>query len=92
MAGGELSLYVRALASSWLPARKLVAKALEHRYEIHPSGQIIVLDRNCPWKEHVLDSDLPILYVLYPDSNGWRVQCVPTRPEAFENRKGLPES
>ena len=34
-----------------------------------------------------------IKYVLFPDSSGkWRVQCVPVRPESFENRLSLPEA
>ncbi|CAO3595006.1 unnamed protein product [Absidia cylindrospora] len=101
MAGSELSQYIEKLVSSWLPARSLVVEALEHRQEVHASGQIIALKRSCPWKEHLMDLEKeqgltsPILYVLYPESapNGnWRIQCVPTRPEGFENRKSLPET
>ncbi|KAI8344651.1 metal-dependent protein hydrolase, partial [Chlamydoabsidia padenii] len=102
MAGGELSRYIQTLVSSWLPARSLVVQALECRHQVHPSGRVIALEQSCPWKEHLLDlekeqglSTPSILYVLYPESsvNGnWRIQCVPTRPEGFENRKGLPES
>ena len=53
-----------------------------------------------PWKEHLfeleaenkLSGESSILYVIYTDQNGmWRIQCVPVRPNSFENRLGLPE-
>lgn len=103
MAGSELAEYIQRMASDWLPARSIVVEALEKRDQVHPSGQVIALERPCPWKEHLtelekergLDSeDKRILYVLYPESSpegNWRIQCVPTRPEGFENRKSLPE-
>ena len=37
-------------------------------------------------------SSSSILYVIYTDQSGmWRIQCVPVRPDSFENRLGLPE-
>ncbi|KAI9022907.1 metal-dependent protein hydrolase [Phycomyces nitens] len=103
LAGEELASYIKNLIASWLPARTLVVDALEHRNEVHLSGRVIALERSCPWKEHLMDlekergltGDKSILYVLYPESipeGNWRIQCVPTRPEGFENRKSLPES
>ncbi|KAF7728068.1 hypothetical protein EC973_006705 [Apophysomyces ossiformis] len=104
LAGGELAGYVSSLKNAWLPARALVVDALERRYDIHQSGRVIALERSCPWKEHLMDlekqqqlddDEKKILYVLYPESSpegNWRIQCVPTRPEGFENRKSLPES
>ncbi|SAM03767.1 hypothetical protein [Absidia glauca] len=96
---GELAQYIHTLVSSWLPARTLVVEALARRHQVHPSGRVIALDRNCPWKEHLMELEnehnTSILYVLYPESSSsgnWRIQCVPTRPEGFENRKGLPEA
>ncbi|KAI9482681.1 MAG: metal-dependent protein hydrolase [Benjaminiella poitrasii] len=104
MAGSELMDYVRNLKDAWLPARSLVIDALDKATEIHPSGRVIALECSCPWKEHLLDlerernltDDKSILYVLYPESaaenSNWRIQCVPLRPEGFENRKSLPEA
>ncbi|CDS10918.1 hypothetical protein LRAMOSA11404 [Lichtheimia ramosa] len=105
MAGSELAEYVQSMASTWLPARALVVDALDKREQVHPSGRVIALERSCPWKEHLLSleqergltrDDKRILYVLYPEStapeSNWRIQCVPVRPEGFENRKSLPES
>lgn len=102
MAGSELADYVKGLAGAWLPARSLVVDALEKRDQVHPSGRVIALEQACPWKDHLmelekergLEGDKSILYVLYPESSpegNWRIQCVPTRSEGFENRKSLPE-
>lgn len=104
MAGAELADYVVGLQVAWLPARSLVVDALDKATDIHPSGRVIALESSCPWKEHLLDlekerhldtADKNILYVLYPESSpegNWRIQCVPVRPEGFENRKSLPEA
>ncbi|KAI8642725.1 metal-dependent protein hydrolase [Parasitella parasitica] len=103
MAGAELADYVKGLQESWLPARSLVVDALDKATDVHQSGRIIALERSCPWKEHLLElekerglvDDKSILYVLYPESSpegNWRIQCVPLRPEGFENRKSLPEA
>ena len=40
---------------NWLPARDIVVQAMAKRFEVDPSGQILVLDRSCPWTEHLFD-------------------------------------
>ncbi|CAH3197508.1 unnamed protein product, partial [Porites evermanni] len=84
---------------SWLPARGLVKGALCKRQEVDPSGEIIEFEEGgFPWKEHLfeLEKDLniegEIKFVIYTDQNHkWRVQCVPVRPDSFENRLSLLE-
>ena len=56
----------------WWPAREIVAKALENRFEVHSSGKIIQLDNGgCPFKEHLYELEEEqgisgeILYVLF---------------------------
>ncbi|ETW87238.1 hypothetical protein HETIRDRAFT_59247 [Heterobasidion irregulare TC 32-1] len=95
---GRLDYYGKA----WLPARDLVAAALNKRNEVDASGRIILFEAFAPWKEHLfeLESELGItretqpFYVLYPDETGgnWRIQAVPVSPESFESRKALPEA
>ncbi|XP_077185097.1 MYG1 exonuclease [Paroedura picta] len=83
----------------WLPARALVEKAIQQRFEVDPSGEILLLDQGgCPWKEHLfnLEEDLgvkkPLKFVLYTDLSGkWRVQCVPVGLHTFQNRLSLLE-
>ncbi|XP_042467314.1 MYG1 protein-like [Zingiber officinale] len=98
LAGGEFLDSVRFHARSWLPARSIVAECLATRGNADPSGEIMVLDRFCPWKLHLfeLEEDLKIVplvkYVLYQDerSGSWRVQAVSVSPDRFESRKPLP--
>ncbi|XP_077430517.1 MYG1 exonuclease isoform X2 [Vanacampus margaritifer] len=85
--------------SSWLPARQVVAEAVNERYKVDPSGQVMEFSQGgCPWKEHLfalekeLQVETPIKYVLYCDQNGqWRVQCVPAGLNTFQSRLPLLE-
>ncbi|CAA0843240.1 Metal-dependent protein hydrolase [Striga hermonthica] len=98
LAGGEFLDNVRSHARSWLPARSIVIECLETRLDVDPSGEIMVLNKFCPWKLHLfeLEEELkinpPIKYVIYQDerSKSWRVQAVAIAPDRFESRKSLP--
>ncbi|XAR70123.1 hypothetical protein NMG60_11026885 [Bertholletia excelsa] len=98
LAGNEFLESVRFHAKSWLPARSIVMECIEARKDIEPSGEIMVLNRFCPWKLHLFELeeemkiDPPIKYVLYQDdrSKHWRVQAVAISPDRFESRKPLP--
>ncbi|WVR06402.1 hypothetical protein IAU60_003433 [Kwoniella sp. DSM 27419] len=100
--GEEFLSQLDYFAFAWLPARDIVKAALDKRTQIDQSGQIVVFDQSCPWKDHLfsLEStfapDTPqILYVLYPESDApgskWRIQCVPQSSDSFINRKSIPE-
>ncbi|KAM0863405.1 hypothetical protein ACQ4PT_044610 [Festuca glaucescens] len=99
LAGSEFMESVRFHVNSWLPARSIVMECLLSRGSVDPSGEIMVLDRFCPWKLHLfeLEQELKIdpltKYVLYQDerSKSWRVQAVSVAPDRFESRKALPE-
>ena len=62
--------------------------------QVHESGKVIKLERFCPWKEHLFRLEETgfcgqgeIKYVLYADKTSqWRIQCVPTGRNTFENR------
>ncbi|KAH6690588.1 metal-dependent protein hydrolase [Plectosphaerella plurivora] len=90
-----LDYYVRA----WLPAREVVKKAFDARFEHDAQGRILVFEgTSAPWKDHLysLEENNPsTLYVLYPESGQpgakWRVQTVPVSKDSFESRKPLPE-
>lgn len=98
LSGSEFLDNVRFHAKSWLPARSIVMECLAARMDIDPSGEIMVLNRFCPWKLHLFELeeemkiDPPIKYVLYQDdrSKHWRVQAVAIAPDKFESRKPLP--
>jgi uncharacterized UPF0160 family protein len=99
LTGSEFVSHVANLVTSWWPARSIVHKAISERTQHHASGSIIILDKVCPWKDHLFelehylaaDSTLsPILYALYNDIDGsWRIQAVPLEPTSFHSRKKL---
>ncbi|KAJ2700311.1 hypothetical protein FB645_005036 [Coemansia sp. IMI 203386] len=103
MTGEEFRERVRYFALAWLPGRKIVEQGFESRFDIDPSGQIVLFEQFCPWKDHIdtIEEEVmqknpeaaKLLYVLYPDtSNAWRVQAVPERPGSFKSRHPLPEA
>ncbi|KZV40919.1 hypothetical protein F511_05164 [Dorcoceras hygrometricum] len=98
LAGTEFLDSIRSHARSWLPARSIVIECLAARHDIDPSGEIMVLNRFCPWKLHLFELEEEekiepsVKYVLYQDdrSKHWRVQAVAIAPDRFESRKALP--
>lgn len=77
----------------WLPARDFVKNAIDDRFEIHSSGQIIEFKERFPWKEHFFDIEAElgvepkIKYVVFCDKpNSWRVQAVPVTYSSFITR------
>ncbi|KAK7350964.1 hypothetical protein VNO77_10055 [Canavalia gladiata] len=98
LAGAEFLENVNYYAKSWLPARSIVMECLAARGTIDSSGEILMLNRSCPWKLHIheLEEEMKInpsiKYVLYPDdrSDNWRLQAVAISPAKFESRKPLP--
>ena len=84
--------------NSWIPAKTIVAKAFENRFNVDKSGEILILDQFCPWKEHLYNiekennAEGEIKFVLFKDSTGkWRVSTVSVTSTSFEFRLGLPE-
>ncbi|XP_014476463.1 PREDICTED: UPF0160 protein MYG1, mitochondrial-like [Dinoponera quadriceps] len=78
----------------WLPARKIVQNAINSRFEIHPSGQIIELSESVPWQQHLyslereIKLDLRIMFVIFSSGNGYLIHCVPvTSKTSFFSRR-----
>jgi uncharacterized UPF0160 family protein len=98
MCGLDFLAVLTKIVKSDLPARTIVANAVNSRYECDSSGEIICLPSGgLPWKTEVYDLEVEldiaplIKYVLYQDeSQMWRIQCVSVKGKAFENRLGLP--
>lgn len=103
LVGAEFDECVRGIATSWLPARTIVANAYAKRTEDDPSGSTMVMREFAPWKDHLytleeegvadLEVSKQVLYVVYQDITkaSWRIQCVPVRKGSFQSRKPLPE-
>ena len=97
MAGNEFVAFVRKVWTAWWPARAIVLESLVSSLEIDASGQLLVLQHFCPWKDHLLEIEHEqciagrTQYVLYADAGGsWRIQAVPIRADSFDNRRPLP--
>jgi uncharacterized UPF0160 family protein len=73
-------------AAAYDRARQLVLDAIARADD----PRVIELDRNMPWREAVMAGAPEALYVIYPKSDGWGLQAVPTAPGSFENRRSLP--
>jgi uncharacterized UPF0160 family protein len=73
-------------AAAYDRARQLVLDAIARAQD----PRVIELDRNMPWRDAVLTGAPEALYVIYPKSDGWGLQAVPTAPGSFENRRSLP--
>jgi len=103
MTGKEFMDRLEYMYKSWWPARDLVKAAVERRFEVDPSGQIMSFELGgCPWKEHLfviekemgIDEASSLKYVVFPDEKNqkWMIVCVPPGPNTFESRLPLPES
>ena len=98
MCGTDFLSVLTKIVESDLPARSIVESAVQKRFEVDASGEIICLPSGgLPWKSQVYELEqeygltTPIKYVLYTDQAGmWRIQCVSVEGKAFENRLSLP--
>ena len=50
LVGGEFLNRLNYYANAWLPARDLVAAALNKRTEVESNGKIILFEQFAPWK------------------------------------------
>ncbi|KAK9501063.1 hypothetical protein O3M35_002177 [Rhynocoris fuscipes] len=99
MVSNEFQDRVFYYVKDWLPAREVVLQAIENRFNVHPSGQIIELGQNCPWKGHFfeLEKELnveqpAIKFVIFNGGGGmWRVQAVSIDENSFILRTPLLE-
>ncbi|XP_060525646.1 MYG1 protein [Cylas formicarius] len=89
--GSEFQEIVLQGYSSWWPARAIVKKMIAKRKEFYETGEIIILDERCSWKDHIytVEEELGIVgeikFVLFPDKSAgtWRVQGVAVQPDSF---------
>lgn len=97
-----------AFQSSAVLARSILRKAVDYHLAIQRARdlvvaayhnrripEILVLEKNCPWLESLLeiDSEAEVLFVIYPGKHqDYRIQTVRTSIETFENRKSLPSA
>lgn len=65
-------------------------KAIERREKVHESGEIILLEDRCPWKDHLmsLEEEMGIVgqlkfCIFHDNTDSWRVQAIPIHPDSF---------
>lgn len=91
LVGGEFKERVIEAATVWWPARTLVKEAIKNRHSVYRSGEIIILEHRCPWKDHLqdLEEEMGIVgeikFCLFQDdtAHSWRVQGIPVQPDSF---------
>ncbi|KAJ8928442.1 hypothetical protein NQ314_019031 [Rhamnusium bicolor] len=90
LVGSEFKEKVLEAATVWWPAREIVKQSIIDRKEIYKSGEIIILNERCPWKEHLmaLEDEMgisgEIKFVIFHDKgDSWRVQGIPVQPDSF---------
>lgn len=97
LVGSELLDKITYYIEAWWPAREFVQQAIDQRFNVHDSGEILELEQFCPWKQHLVELEIENSiegipkYVLYKGSkeDDHRVICVPLNPESFKLRKAL---
>lgn len=99
MVGNEFTDKVIYYAKSWWQAREIVQNAVDKRFDVHNSGEIFELEKQCPWKDHLneieheMNINGQLKYVLFQDKpDDYRVMCVPIEPKSFVCRKFLHSS
>lgn len=65
----EFLSHVHGLAHVWWPARSIVQDALANRYSVHSSGQIILFEQSCPWKDHLFDLEKEVSVRIWTRQN-----------------------
>lgn len=94
MTGKEFLECVHRFSDVWWPARTLVQEAMDKRFEVHPSGEIIQVPL-CPWLSHVFDIEKEqniegvIKFAIWLDGESCRVRAVPENPGSFRLRVPL---
>lgn len=96
LTGSEFKSKIEFYARSWWPARDIVRRAIENRFELHPSGEVIELSQYCPHGRHMMELEEEmelvgvIKFVLFEGSDSsFRVKAVNVSPESFDLRKSL---
>lgn len=55
LTGSEFIARLDYLYEAWLPARQIIVDAFNDRFNVDPSGQVLVFDSFAPWKEHLFE-------------------------------------
>ncbi|KAJ8982928.1 hypothetical protein NQ317_004584 [Molorchus minor] len=88
--GTEFKERILEASKIWWPAREILKKAIEDRKNFHDTGEIILLNERCPWKDHLqaLEEEMGIsgeikFCIFHDKGDSWRVQGIPVQPDSF---------
>ena len=79
LADEELIDQLQNLITSWWPCRPMVQEAIEKRFEISKTGEIIKLNKGCPWQDHLFEIEKEkalegkLKFVVFPKNGSWSV-------------------
>lgn len=96
-----LDVHIDSLINKSIAIKKdeiTIKNAMKNRYNIYDSGEIIVVDCDCPnWlycirdyenKNPYKNDELIVKYIIYPDGENYRTRAIPSSKQ-FENRSTL---
>lgn len=91
----ELMYHVKSMVSQ-INATSLVEEDYKKRLDVHPSGEIMLLNKFCPWKgllteiEEKDNNSGKVKFVLFQDYGGsWRISTVGVEAGSFAFRAGI---
>ncbi|XP_953480.1 uncharacterized protein TA11240 [Theileria annulata] len=101
LTGQEFEYFVNNALNVILPAKALLHKALDQRFQTHRSGKVIEVRKSCPFSEflykheeenNVPDEDRVLFYLTFDDaSKQWRSTCIREKGSQFKSRLPFPE-
>lgn len=100
LTGTEFKDVANYYGRAWMDARVVVEEAFAKRFDVDPSGRIIVLGQGAPWIQHLFGLEEEtnavgqIAFVIFPEKgrDNFRVRGVPLNPDSFELRIPLHEA
>lgn len=61
------------------------------RSAVHADGKVLLLEKSLPWADVVCNEKPDVLFVAFPEADGWLLRTVPERLGSFASRKLFPE-
>ncbi|MGL5936348.1 MAG: MYG1 family protein [Cetobacterium sp.] len=96
--GDEFIYRLHYIIYDWLPSKQIFENSIESRFEIHPSGKIMVVNRFCTWDGHLhkyeyYNKDVEIHFVICKSSSGehWKLYAVKTLESKYKYKSLIDE-
>lgn len=80
----------------FLPAREIVVEALDRAETTHPSKEIVVIQQDCPFMDHLMELERvrgiegrTKFVIVHNKDDSWRVRAINLKPGSFALRQKL---